>query len=858
MELVERDAPLAELKAAARDARAGRGRLVLITGEAGAGKTALVRQFTSEAATRSKILWGMCDELVTPRPLGPFRDMAGQLGVDLAGDAGAAAALDALGVELDAGLYPTVVVVEDAHWADEATLDGIRFLGRRVGRLPAVLIVTFRDEEIPPDHPLRITVGAVPPDDVRRISLPPLTRDGVARLAGRADADELYRLTGGNPFYVSEVLAAPQAGVPRSVQDAVMARIGRLAEAGRAMAETAAVVPGRAESWLLDELGVFDGVDDAVRAGVVHADGAVVAFRHELARQAVENSLPPGRRRQLNRQVLEALAARNAEPARLAHHAVQAGDPAAVVRHAHVAARRAASLNAHRQSVEHVEQALTYSDQFGDAELAALLDLYANECYLTGRHDKALDTLNRAIELHHTRGDDQRLGASLRLLSDVHWFLGHGSDADDAATRAVAVLENIPAGPALASAYAQRSKLAIIDFRGAEAIMWGDKAIQLARQLDDVPVLAVALITGGVARWLLGSSDDATVVEGLELAKTHRLPDVALAGYLYLANGHTNLMHYPEGRRYIDEGLAFYEDNDVVSGSQMLLANRAWWHFEQGHWVEAEQDARRLMATQPMTRGRALRILGQVQARQGDPAAEATLAQAHQLAEPKQSRHNTLPPAVAQVELAWLRGDRDTAMARATALADLGLSSGDRRWRSEVVFWLYRVGVIDDVPDKVMEPYATQIAGRWQDAASAWAELGRPYEQADALADASEPEPLLEALKILEDLGARPRAAMVRRRLAELGISAVPRGPRATTRASPAGLTSRQTEVLRLLAEDLTYQEIADRLFVSVKTVDHHAAAVRAKLNASTRAEAVAAGHRLGIVEPSSSDDQTR
>jgi DNA-binding CsgD family transcriptional regulator len=174
--------------------------------------------------------------------------------------------------------------------------------------------------------------------------------------------------------------------------------------------------------------------------------------------------------------------------------------------------------------------------------------------------------------------------------------------------------------------------------------------------------------------------------------------------------------------------------------------------------------------------------------------------------------------------------------------------SGCSRWIGEAALWQHRVGSLDRTPDEVAEPYALQVAGHWREAAAAWASLGRPYDQADALADAPVPEPLLAALTILDRHGAMPRAAMVRRRLTELGVGSVPRGPRAPTRASPAGLTPRQTEVLTLLADRLTYRDIASRLHVSIKTVDHHVSAIRHKLGAGTRDAAVEAARRLGIL----------
>src|SRR5918996_2807358 len=162
MALLERHSQLAALAAAEGDAARGQGSLVLVTGEAGAGKTVLLRRFAEQSGAR--FAWGMCDELVTPRPLGPFRDMFAHVN----GQPDAGAYFDAMLDELSAFPHPAVAVVEDAHWADRATLDAIRFLGRRIGRFRAMLVVTYRDDEVPADHPLRLTVGAVPADDMRR------------------------------------------------------------------------------------------------------------------------------------------------------------------------------------------------------------------------------------------------------------------------------------------------------------------------------------------------------------------------------------------------------------------------------------------------------------------------------------------------------------------------------------------------------------------------------------------------------------------------------------------------------------------------------------------------------------------
>jgi tetratricopeptide (TPR) repeat protein len=281
------------------------------------------------------------------------------------------------------------------------------------------------------------------------------------------------------------------------------------------------VVPSRTEQWLLDGCGVSSGIDDAERLGVLRVEANMVSFSHELARRAIEHSLPPGRRRAINRRVLDVLVARDADPARLAHHAAEAADAVAVARYAVSAARRAASLESHREAVEHFQQALRHPERYSPGELADLLEGYARECYLTGRHDRARAALDRVIEMHGRTGDHERLGASLNLLADVLWFLGQGEEAEDASVRAVAALEQRTPGRALARAYSQRSKLAIEDRRADEAILWGEKAIGLARRLGDTDVLVHSLNVVGSAKWIVPPFDNSALVESLELAKEH-------------------------------------------------------------------------------------------------------------------------------------------------------------------------------------------------------------------------------------------------------------------------------------------------------------------------------------------------
>ena len=288
-ELVDRSRELSALAAALDDVVVKRqGRLVLVRGEAGAGKTALVGRFCSERAVR--VLHGACDPLFTPRPLAPFldisRDAGGEVARVTAGNAQPYDVADALLRRLEAP-QAQLVVVEDVHWADEATLDVLRILARRIAAVPALVVLTYRDDELDRRHPLRSLLGELAPARRSlRIDVGPLSPAAVAELAKPhgVDADDLHRKSGGNAFFVTEALAAGDVRIPETVRDAVLARAARLGPAARRLLETVAVLPPHAEAWLLDALvpGPAGGVEECLASGMLRAEPGRVLFRHEL------------------------------------------------------------------------------------------------------------------------------------------------------------------------------------------------------------------------------------------------------------------------------------------------------------------------------------------------------------------------------------------------------------------------------------------------------------------------------------------------------------------------------------------------------------------------------------------------
>ena len=414
--LLERDAELRRLRETLRGAGQGRGSVVLVSGEAGIGKTVLVRRFAREAAAQARVLVGACDDLVTPRTLGPLRDMARETGGPLAEavepGAGREAVFAAVHQEL-AG-RPTVLVVEDVHWADDATLDVLRYLAWRIPGLPCVLVLTYRDE-LGDAHPLRRVLGALPHRQVRRLGLRPLSPAAVEELAGGhgADAALVLAVTAGNPFFVTEVLANPGVEVPATVRDAVLARLGGLSGPTQRALELLSTVPGQAERWLVERLlgDQLAALDEAERRGVLEADPGHVWFRHELARRAIERRPSSTARVACNRRVLAELARHpDVELSRLSHHAHQAGEPEAVVRHGLAAALEAAGAGAFHEALAHYELVLRWSAQLAAEQRAAVLEESVWVLYNLSRFDEAVARAGQVERLAERIGEPARLG----------------------------------------------------------------------------------------------------------------------------------------------------------------------------------------------------------------------------------------------------------------------------------------------------------------------------------------------------------------------------------------------------------------------------------------------------------------
>jgi DNA-binding CsgD family transcriptional regulator/tetratricopeptide (TPR) repeat protein len=863
MELLERASFLDTLAEYAGGAGRGDGRLVLVSGESGIGKTALVEAF-QQRMKGARWLWGACDGMLTPRPLGPVFDIAAQAGGELADLCRRGAHRDRLFAaflaEMDVPGTLTVAVVEDVHWADEATIDLLSFLGRRLGRLPALLLVTYRDDELGDEHPLRIVLGNLATQRAtRRMRLPPLSPEAVRALAGdrEVDAGELCRATGGNPFYVSEVLAAGWPSVPPTVRDAVGARLARSSSDARRAVEAAAVIGARVDRALLSSVlaGAFAAVDESVTTGVLVPDGAALRFRHELVRLAVETAIAPHRKAELHASLLAALEQRgDADPAVLAHHAEGASDRQAVLRHAPEAARRSSALGAHREAAAQFERALRFADAADGPVLAELYEGVAGEYSLLDRWQEVEHALGIVLKLRRELGDDLSVGQGLSLLSTALWRLCRGDEERQAVEEAVRVLEALPPGTELAWAYAKLGITYLTLGRVDEGVGLIERAQAIGERLDQPEIVSYALNALGFAVTYSGRDRMGLLKRALQIGLDADLPEAAGRAYSSLLEVGSDQNLFEECERYYAEGIAYCEGRELGVFSTCLTGWRAYTLLLQGRWEEAADICGQGLgrpSMSPVNRLNPLRVLGSIRGRRGEAGAQQLLDEALALAEGTADPEWIVPVRIVRAELSWVSGQSDLAVQEIWPVLDRAAGQMGEWTLGSLAVWVSRLGAPPSLPSGPLqdlpEPFARELAGDWPGAAAAWDRLGRPYEAALARLGCSDEDELRHALGALDGLGAAAAAAAARRRMRELGVTGIPRGPRPATRAAPAGLTAREQEVLALLAEGLANREISRRLVISERTVDHHVSAVLSKIGVSSRAAAAREAARMGI-----------
>jgi len=866
MELVEREESLQTLTRRLQ-AAGERGHVVFVAGEAGVGKTSLLRKLAESdramsngAVATNPVWWGACDALDTPHPLAPLLDIARDAAPAFAKrlDGPRLALFEAVLDELRLAPEPVLVVVEDAHWADDATLDLLKFLGRRIERTRALLIVSYRNDEVPAGHPLRRLIGELGANAFTRVELARLSPEGVATLARRAlrSPAGLFAATQGNPFFVTELLRHGVDEVPSSVQDLVLARFARLDAAAQAIVRLAAIVPGGLEHWLLDAVlaPAPNDVDACLGAGLLIDDATMLRFRHELARTAVESSLTPPVARALHAGVLKALEAdgRAMPSARFAHHAALAGNAAAVRRYAPAAADEAWAHGASHEAARHYRAALTHADGVDEAERQRWLDAYAEAMHRIDDCDEATRARQQLDVSLQRSGPVEREAANLCRLAQLHAQMLRLADADAASRRAIDLLEALPPGAALATAYGTEAVLRMLTRDCDDSVAWSRKAIAIARQIGDELRLWSSLSTLGTALMFIDYDAGREQMEAvIAHARAHEMTAVAMTAMLNIGSASGELMRLETAEHWLREAVAYGTQRELDASVNYSSGWLALCELYRGRWADAGERAGALLArggTSAITRVMSLIALGRLRLRRGDPGVDSALADALECAGVDGTLQRVAPVRAARAEAAYARGDLPAVAAEAEAALPLALRHRHAWFIGELAFWCWRAGRLDAPPPGCAEPYALQITGRWRDAAALWRQLDCPYESAGALAD-GDVDAQRDALQIFEQLGALPAAEALKLRMRQAGVRGLTRGPRATTREHPFGLTTRELQVLQLLCDGLRNADIAERISRSVRTVDHHIAAVFGKLGVETRVAAVqtALGAGLGM-----------
>ncbi|AYD03541.1 AAA family ATPase [Neorhizobium sp. NCHU2750] len=869
--LLEREAITEALLSTLADASLGRGRVVVLEGEPGIGKTALLQHFCALVDDHQSVHWGWNDPFTTPRPLGPLQDMATTIESDLGDLLRQAAAPDVIFTELLNTMIrsrrPMVLIFEDLHWADRATLDLIRFLGRRVSLLKAVIVLTIRDADVDREHPVTQLLGDLPASAVTRLSMMPLSRAAVAILAG--DPEKGYALhgaTGGNPFFVMELLADgdPIDGhLPVSIRDAVWARLSRLPTAIREFLDTISILPSGVFPQMIPLLMGNDAqliADQCIDRGLLRLDekGALI-FRHELARQATVERLSPAVRRNLHLRVENMFASMpeaDNDPAILSqrlHHAGLSGNSTHVLDLAPRAAAQAAMLGAHQQAATHLRAALDHVALAPPRVAAQIYEDWAHETFLAGTvsSEETMRAYTVAISLWRSQDDIRKVGLNLCRLARLHWRRGETNQAVAYTEQAVADLEAQPQSIELALAYSTRSQLLMLQDRFEESIVWGMQAIKLSEELGQIETRIHALNNVGTSLMILGrSGGDALLEESLSLSLKHGFHDHASRAFTNFSECCMTARDFAKAEKLIVEGTALCVQYDLDAAAHYLLGRHAQLRMEQGRFREAETIADGVIAKDGFPRVMhlpALAVLGRVKLRLGQAEGLTALNQALEEGLFTGEPQRIIPVRLALLEAAWLHENGDAARENMNAVLALGTETMSSWDLGEFLVWCRRCALASPdikLEEKLPAPRAAELAGDFERAADLWVALEQPYEAALSLLQAGENDArrmLPRAVRLLDELEARQAAVFARRLALRFGLAgAMPRrrrGPYASARQHPLGLTRSEQNVLKFLVQGLSNKEIARKVTRSLRTVEHQVSSVLAKFNAGNRLE---------------------
>ncbi len=865
MELIERAGFLTILQSKFQLVAEGEGHCVFVTGEAGIGKTSLVNTFCREVKTKCNVYKGTCDALFTPRPLAPVYDILLQMGKDLP-ETGAditdrPAFFTRFLHELVYHKEPTVIVFEDIHWADEATLDFIKFLARRITQLPCLFILTYRDNEIYVHHPLRNVLGQLNPGSFTRMQLLPLSKQAVEKMAEQKgyNGENVYSISGGNPFYVTEILASYSPGIPDNIKDSILSVYHRAPETTRHVWDILSVLPAGVRLTYLEKMEPqsMDAIQTCIDSKILVVNDGVVYFKHELYRRTIEESLSPFVRIALNKQILHLFRERfeqHHQIEQIIHHAKNANEYEHVVHYAPLAAKQAIGVGAHIEAARLYLTAIEYYQGNDPDTLIRFYESYAYECYLTNQLKEAIIYTGKALQLWKKKNDPEKIGNCMRFLSRLWWFDGNRKQAESFASQAIDILENQPASRAKAMAYSNMSQLKMLSDETEQCIFWGEKAIAMAKELADQETLSHALNNVGDVQARMKLSKD----KGIMLLRQSL--DIALKNsyHEHVARAYTNLGHnglltkdYALAKETLEAGIQYCEQRDLGSWTTYMIASKARLNLETGNWNEALQIANSILTyddLSPVVKIGALVVAAAIKMRKGEPDVLPLLMEAKEKALETMELQRIVPAMVALLEYEWITGKNVIEKEALDKTISMAEQMGNLYENSEFAFWLWKARKQRLSLREFYEGYQDDSSAVALKAAALWEKSGCPYERALTLFEAGEDDKR-KAITIIQALGANAIYEKLKMEMRGSGIKNIPRGIRKTTQSNPALLTDRELDVLQCLNEGMQNKEIAAKLFISAKTVDHHISSILYKLEVKSRVKAVQEAIRLEIIK---------
>jgi DNA-binding CsgD family transcriptional regulator/tetratricopeptide (TPR) repeat protein len=851
--LLERSGHLSALNTWWDAARRGRGHAAFVAGEAGIGKSSLINAFIA-AIEPNVVLRGGCDNLLAPEPFGPLREAMPGLTAEFAADAEPSASARFRLILEGLGRTPTVLIIEDVHWADELTLEFLAYATRRIASLPVLIVVTFRDDELGEDHLLTSVLGdAATTQGFERMHVPALSEEAVRSLADGHDLDAswLYRLTGGNSFFVTELIEtvdeAPEQTLPARVRDAILARTARLSASARSALDVAAILNPIDAAALLAIVEDEPAVDECVDRGFlqqVQAGSGRYAFRHELVREAVLSVLSPSRSREVHQAVLSWLLRQPVDHRRIAVHAAGSGDAALVLQHAPLAAGRAALVGANREAADLLELALVHVQANDLQSQGEILRQAADINLRLDDRGRAIELYQRAGAAFHEAGDLASEGGVLSTVAMIYAQDSQGlAIAQKKLRQAIALLEQLPPSPALARAYTGLGVVLGVT-SPEERIQLSEKGLAVADALGDTTSQIRIGNLLGIAYVMTGSPKGEPLLrETLTRAEQSGSVDDVASIYSHISEARAFDGDAEGAVSYARLGLALCVEHDLVRHGLLLRTTLATALVGVGAYDEARANIDEVLQAPGVSgyaREPSLTLQALLDARCDGQSSDVIARLAH--IDPSVDVHQGWLLARARAEVSWINGtleDIPALLERAVRVENVWI-------RGEIAWWLQRGGAANPWTD-IAAPFALLLAGQWREAADDFQARQMPMWQAYALAYSPDMADASDAMAIFDRLGAAGSARAVERGRRAAGYPALASGVQRTA-AMASGLTERQLEVLRLLADGRSNADIAATLFLSERTVEHHVTAVLRHLGARNRTAAVHTARSLGYL----------